>query len=267
MTTVLIDGDIVGFRAAISAEDSTGAIACHRADDTIRRILIETEADQYNIYLTGSTNFRKDIYPAYKANRVAPKPIHLSTVREFLTSVWGAKVTDGCEADDYLGIYQTPDTILASIDKDLKQIPGKHYNFVRNEFFEVSPLEGIRFFYKQTLIGDTSDNIVGVRGLGPKKTDKLLNPIDQEEEMYTLCRSLYKDDDRFHMNCKVLWILREFDQIWQPPSKCLAYYDQQKQQQEAESVICDPVKMESSESIGLETSGYSVSGIKQENMV
>ncbi len=267
MTTVLIDADLVAFRAAASAENEDLSISLYRADDMIRRILINTDTDNYRAFLTGNNNFRRVIDPQYKANRTAPKPRHLEETKEYLVTEWRAEVADGCEADDYLGINQTDDTIIASIDKDLRQIPGKHFNFVKEEFFEVTPLEGIRFFYKQTLIGDTSDNIFGIRGIGPVKAGKLIDSLEHEEEMYSTCRSLYKDDSRFHLNCKLLWILREFDKLWEPSSNLLAYYDQQKHQQEVKSETLDSQTMASSESTGQEISGSNVSGTKTEPTV
>ncbi len=262
---VNIDADIVAYRASVVSDNESLSVACLRADDTMRRILVNTQANTYKAFLTGSNNFRKDLDPQYKANRAnIPRPKHLEDVRAFLVTEWGAQVCDGYEADDFLGIYQTDDTILASIDKDLNQIPGKHYNFVREEFYEVTPLEGTRFFYKQTLIGDTSDNIIGVKGIGPVKASKLIDTLDKEEEMYWTCRKLYKDDTRFHLNCKLLWILREEDKIWEPSNILLAYYDQQEQQQEVKSETSEPVKMASSESTGVEISGSNVSGTKTE---
>lgn len=262
MTTVLIDADLVAFRAAASAEEEHLSVACFRADDMIRRILTHTQADEYHAFLTGENNFRREIDPLYKANRTQPKPRHLQDVKQFLTTDWNAQVADGCEADDYLGIYQQHNTIIASIDKDLKQIPGSHFNFVKEEFFEVSPIEGLRFFYKQTLIGDTSDNIFGIYGIGPKKAAKLIDPLDTEEEMYYTCRKLYKDDVRFHLNCKLLWVLREYNKVWEPSQQCLTYYDQQVQELAQELETSDQRKMASLESTGPGISGSDVSGIK-----
>jgi len=34
----------------------------------------------------------------------------------------------GLEADDEMAIYQTDDTIIVSLDKDLLQVPGKHFS-------------------------------------------------------------------------------------------------------------------------------------------
>jgi 5'-3' exonuclease len=93
------------------------------------------------------------------------------------------------EADDLLGINQTAcaencvDSIIVTIDKDLLQIPGSHYNFVKCEFKEVTEEEGQYFFYKQLMMGDSTDNIGGCPGIGPKKAEKALEPFIGNEQM------------------------------------------------------------------------------------
>jgi len=56
-------------------------------------------------------------------------------------------------------------SIIVSIDKDFKQVCGWHYNFVKKDKFYVSPEEGLRFFYKQILTGDSIDGIMVLMGL------------------------------------------------------------------------------------------------------
>jgi hypothetical protein len=82
------------------------------------------------------------------------------------------------EADDLLGINQTKDTIICTIDKDLRQVPGQHYNFVKDEIFTVNLQEGLLWFYTQMLTGDASDNISGIRGIGLKKAHTHLTRKD-----------------------------------------------------------------------------------------
>ena len=52
-------------------------------------------------------------------------------------------------------------------------IPGWHFNWLQNEKSYVTPLGGIQHFYKQMLIGDKTDNIFGVTGIGPVKDVKI----------------------------------------------------------------------------------------------
>ena len=65
----LIDHDLVVFRCAASAEHDGLNIAIHRAEALLDELLTKTGADSYRAFLSGKSNFRKTIYPEYKANR------------------------------------------------------------------------------------------------------------------------------------------------------------------------------------------------------
>ena len=155
----MIDGDIVVFRAAASAEEEDEAwVACARADKIIEDILVETESDEYEVYLTGKNNFRYSVFPEYKANRKdAKRPKWEQAVKDYLIIEWDAIVTDGEEADDKLGARQCElsfaedNSVICTIDKDLDMIPGGHYNFVKKEKRYISPEEATRFFYYQLI--------------------------------------------------------------------------------------------------------------------
>lgn len=219
----LLDGDIYAYRCAAASENDPLDIAIFRVTDSIEQTLAAVGADSYQVWLSDKreNNFRREIYPEYKANRTQPAPVHLDAVKQYLIDKWQANVALKQEADDALGIQQMKgnfgDSIICSIDKDLKQIPGRHYNFVKQEFDDVSPTDGLRWFYKQLLIGDKSDNIFGVYGLGPKKTAALLDHINDEPTMYEVVASKYDSLDRLHINGKVLWIRQKEEQLWEPP--------------------------------------------------
>jgi hypothetical protein len=217
----LIDGDIVVYRGAASAEKEEQWVALARADQMIQDILADTGSDSYSVYLTGTDNFRREIAPSYKANRPDERPAHWQAVREFLVTHHKAEICNGHEADDQLGIQQDKErgtTVICSIDKDLLQIPGRHYNFVKKTFQEVGIDEGLEHLYLQSLIGDRSDNIIGVTGIGPVKAAQALDGL-LPEEWYDKCRELYNDDERFHLNMKLLYIWQKPNDIWQPPTK------------------------------------------------
>jgi len=217
----LIDGDIVCYRAACSAENDEVWIALSRADSTINMILEETGAQHYTVFLTGSNNFRRDISPSYKAQRPDARPAHWQAIRDYLLTQHRAIMCDGYEADDEMGIQQDKTggtTVICSIDKDLKQIPGKHYNFVRKETDHVETTQGKKFLYLQSLIGDRSDNIFGVEGIGPVKANKALEGLYSELEWYEKCRELYNDDERFHLNMQLLYIWQKPYDKWLPPT-------------------------------------------------
>ena len=78
------------------------------------------------------------------------------------------------EADDLLAMLQDEDTFIYSEDKDLLQVPGTHWNIKKKEFFEITPSDGFRFLMSQMILGDTVDNIAGLKGYGPAKCKDLL---------------------------------------------------------------------------------------------
>lgn len=216
----LIDGDIVAYRAAASAEtEAEPWIAISRIDSTMNQILEQTNAHNYQCFVGHKNNFRKDLDPTYKANRLdKPKPKWLTECKEHLSNFWNSINSDGLEADDLLGINQGKNTIICSIDKDLMMIPGFHWNWVTGVEKYITDIEGYRNFYKQFLIGDKSDNIVGVEGLGVKRAGYLLDGIDDIDEMFNIVRSKYNNDSRMLLNGKLLWILQQEGQIWTHPS-------------------------------------------------
>lgn len=142
------------------------------------------------LFLTGKGNFRNTLatIKPYKGNRNEfDKPAHLQAVRDYLVDKWGASLSEGCEADDSIAIESTrlrDECVIVSIDKDLDQLPGMHYNWRRKEIYEVDEREGWRNFYKQMLVGDTTDNIPGLPGIGPAKADKLLKDYSKPGAMW-----------------------------------------------------------------------------------
>lgn len=233
MTTALIDGDIVCYRAAASCQKQGVVVepvevALLRVNDLMSRILLETESDTYKAYLTGSNNYRYEYNPDYKGNRKdTPRPEWLQQCREHLVMEWKASVEDGQEADDAMGIEQvaSKDTIICSIDKDLLMIPGEHYNFVQGIRREQFTIPAIRHFYWQLIMGDRTDNVFGFDGKARQSVPKFLEPVinelesyDDELDMFEFVRGLYGDDDKLLMNGICLWIRRNPDEIWKFPT-------------------------------------------------
>ena len=178
----------------------------------------------YKGFLTGSNNYRKEIAVTapYKGNRTADKPIHYDLIREYLIKAWGCIVVEDQEADDAIGIkaYEIRDIdeyIIMSIDKDLDMIRGWHYNFIKDKKYLIDDLQAIRHFYTQILTGDRVDNIVGLRGIGPKKAAKILEDCITEADMYKAVLEAYDNDEtRVLENGQLLWIRRKENQIWSP---------------------------------------------------
>ena len=215
----LVDGDIVVYRAAASAEEDDVWVAQARADQMMQDIIADTGSTEYSVYLTGKGNFRRELTETYKANRPDTRPKHWTAVREYLVMQHKAVICNGFEADDQLGVDQDKThgtTVICSIDKDLLQIPGRHYNFVKKIHQEVTHDQGLKALYIQSLVGDRSDNIFGISGIGPVKAEKALGVL-LPEEYYEACRSLYNDDERFHLNMKLLYIWQKPNDVWTPP--------------------------------------------------
>lgn len=218
----LLDGDIFCYRVAAASQDVSEAVAKARLDEMLEDLLLYDLPDvkDYEGYLTGKGNFRyaRATIQPYKGNRTQPKPEHLQALRDHVVNDWGFTVVDGEEADDALGKNQTDNTIIVTIDKDLDMIPGKHFNFVKRIFFDVSEEEAIKFFYTQLLTGDRTDNIRGVAGIGPAKAEKILKDCKDEHEMYDSCLIAYNGNyDELKENADLLWIRRKDKQEWHVP--------------------------------------------------
>ena len=145
------------------------------------------------IFDHSSTTFRNEIYPEYKANRDAPpedlRPqfglIRTATMAFNLPCIEKA----GYEADDLIATYARQareigaDVTIVSSDKDLMQLVGPQvimYDTMKDrrvgtdeviEKFGVGPEKMIDL---QSLAGDSTDNVPGVPGIGPKTAAQLL---------------------------------------------------------------------------------------------
>ena len=229
-TIVLVDGDVFVYRAAWACNTDPEEEAIDYLDGilgaAVEAVLGYYDKKKVKVFLTGKGNFRYDYLHDYKGNRTdAPKPVHIEALRKRLTSNYGAIVSSGEEADDLIGINATSysnrgyEVTVVSIDKDMLQIPCWHYNPVREEWNKVSSLEGQRFFWKQMLTGDRVDNIHGVEGIGPVKAEKAIGSLSTESEMFETVLKLYDGDiKRLTNNGIGLWLRREPNEIWSPPT-------------------------------------------------
>lgn len=193
--TLLIDGDIVAYKAALSCEEPINwgddfwtlhadlGVAKAHVDKLIDGWVHQLAADKVKVALTGSTNFRKSILPSYKENRKDQrKPVVLNELKKYLIETYGAVTMKDLEADDVLGIWATSinefeeDRIIISIDKDFKQIPGRVYNPDKSDegVTIVCYSDADYWHLYQTLIGDKTDGYSGCPGIGPVKAEKIL---------------------------------------------------------------------------------------------
>ncbi len=147
----------------------------------------QTEFTRITTILSGPGNYRESLatrFP-YKGNRdPTHKPYWYQAIRNYITGSWGGIVVSGREADDECSIVARKemvsgnDYVIATIDKDLDQIPGKHFNYLKRVFYAVTDSESKEFFWQQCLSGDATDGIPGCWKLGPERARKLLQSIN-----------------------------------------------------------------------------------------
>ena len=196
----LIDADIIVFEAAsvLGGPDpfdgDTRVDYCfedlqERVYQEVDRIKLETEAEAVLMAFSPDSrlNFRKQVEASYKSNRKgkSSKPPYYWELVQWCRQTFPSHSIEGLEGDDVMGVMQThpeSNTIIVSTDKDMKTIPGKHYNHKKKELFEVTMNEANYFWMYQTLCGDSTDGYSGCPGIGDKKATKLLPDLDNDQE-------------------------------------------------------------------------------------
>jgi hypothetical protein len=219
----------------------------------IRRRFKTNDLD-VQFFLTGKGNFREDVatIKEYKGNRKeTPKPVHYQAVRDYLVDSWGAVVVEGKEADDEVSIRawkeyrdNNDDYVVATIDKDLDQIPGWHLDYKKHAWYDVDALDGELFFYAQVLAGDATDNIQGCYRIGIGKAKKLVDEWfstcvesgHQEWRRYmwdriveTYAQNKLKYPEKYpegmtaaaaaHENAQLVYMQQNEDETWNPENK------------------------------------------------
>jgi len=225
MMKALIDGDILVYRIGFASENEPESIAMARCSEFIEDLILFNGFGEYQGYLTGKKNFRNEIAVTapYKGNRKSAKPKHYQLLRDYMESAWSFTMIEDQEADDAIGIaayeMEVGEYCICSIDKDLDMLRGDHYNFVKDERYFITEEEGIKNFYKQLLMGDRVDNIIGIKGIGTVKAERLLKECKNENEMYLAILEAYEGNaERVLENGRLLWIRRQHNQLWTPPS-------------------------------------------------
>ncbi len=223
----LVDGDILCYRIGFATQEENEDVAIRTMASFMEDlVMFQVNVSDWTTFLTGKTNFRNDVAVTapYKGNRKGEKPKHHSLLREYLMYSWNGQVSENCEADDEIAIAATKygdDSIIVSLDKDFDQVQGWHYNFVKKDKYYITHEEGLLNFYMQFLIGDRIDNIIGVKGIGPKKAHKLLNELSEKEMWDVVVENL--GEDRAVENGRLLFLQRTHGQVWEPPyenTKC-----------------------------------------------
>lgn len=199
---LLIDGDIilhrfghanqtkvvweVGEEASVAVGDPEQTL--EDVDSFIMGLSHKFKKAEPIICLSGPRNFRYAVLESYKWNRKnLEKPVLFNTIKAHLWKNYIVLMQDVLEGDDLMGIMSTEARgkyIICSIDKDMMQIPGRHYNWNTQRRTMQTVNAANHFFYRQILTGDPGDGYTGIPGCGPVKADKILDGLDQSHEAY-----------------------------------------------------------------------------------
>ncbi len=232
----------------------------------IQKCLDALHTTEYRVFLTGGSNFREEIATLvpYKGLRwgpekreqvreqgqwlewleetdhlppASPKPVHYQELKQYLIDHHNAITVEGAEADDacsvlswqewnkYKGL-RLPLTCCCTIDKDLRMVPGLHFDYSKNQFNWVSEIEGQRSFWTQMITGDKTDNIVGLSESGGKRRTFKTDPIQKMEdplEMYLYVRQGYEEkygdnwEAAMTENGRLLHMRKEKGELWTLP--------------------------------------------------
>ena len=133
----------------------------------------------------------------YKQNRKSADPILAQQFEHIYKSIETMNITSikciGYEADDVIAtlaytLHKDNEVVIASSDKDMNQLlvydnviiynPAKKEFFDSDDCFEKFKVHPNNFTFYQAFVGDASDNIQGIKGVGPKTAVKLINKYE-----------------------------------------------------------------------------------------
>ena len=208
-TLYLIDGSGFIFRAffklpQMSKSDGTPIGAVYGFTRALMNLVKNNAATHMAVVFDASRKtFRQDIYPDYKATRretpealVPQFPLIREAVRAFNIK---AVEMEGYEADDLIATYATLGIArgmkvkILSADKDMMQLISDGvelydaFDFSRVDDAKVMKKFGVtpdKVIEVQALAGDSSDNVPGVKGIGPKGAAELVNSFGSVENIY-----------------------------------------------------------------------------------
>lgn len=203
-TCLLIDADPIVYKAASAAEEElefdpelTVVVGNFRrgkqiVEQEIKNLCSRFETSKLILFFTDTVNFRKEVDPTYKGNRIRRKPAGYKKLKEWAKDQWEYEQLPSLEADDALGIFATSgaykDFVLCSPDKDMEQFPCRIFN--GKEEFSQTPEKAEYKRWLQALTGDQTDGYGGVPGVGPKKAEAILKHV-KDGDYYSVVRDAY----------------------------------------------------------------------------
>ena len=217
-TIFLIDGSSFLYRAYYGTRPlhTSKGVPVHAVYSFVRTIkkLIDRFKPEYMsvVWDSKGPTKRHEVYQEYKANRQAP-PSDLfdqkELISQFVEAIGLHQInTPGYEADDIMysiAQEQLPDShaiVFVTSDKDMGQALTSDKIFLYDSFKEQLldakafaekigfPVERLPFYF--ALLGDASDNIPGVRGIGKKTAEELVKEFTSLEDMYARIEEIKK---------------------------------------------------------------------------
>jgi len=168
----------------------------HREMDILSE---ELYSDNVIMAVKSGKNFRDEIYSDYKRDRgkwKIPNPF-VDMIRSYAVEQSFATFAGDKEADDLIRIWAEEARkhdvpfVVASIDKDLRCIPGRHWNIKKKILDTVTEHDAMQLYYSQLLSGDPTDFIPGLPGIGPKKAVNAILHCTTEEECQEIVCAMY----------------------------------------------------------------------------
>jgi hypothetical protein len=165
-------------------------------DKALSKVTAHIDAPALLLCFSGSRhlNFRHAVSyeKQYKGNRpqkAQAYPREFSDrikIENYLKENYPCVIYPELEADDLICMLQDEDTFIYSEDKDLKQVPGTHYDILNDVLIEITKEQAFKNLMEQMLIGDTVDNITGLSGCGPVTCSELLTKTDSNRLQYVV---------------------------------------------------------------------------------
>lgn len=175
-------------------------------------------------------NFRKTILPTYKGNRsLKRRPLCLMPMRDYVHKNYTTIEIPHLEADDVIGMYcgDNPNAVMISGDKDFRSIPCRFYDFSRDEYFDTTQDEAVRWHYIQTLVGDSVDGYVGCPTIGYKRAKRILDENCTWQAIVDTYKEQGLTEEHALTQARLAYILRHKEEynketgeikLWKPPT-------------------------------------------------
>lgn len=179
----LIDADHIPYIICHNKKDEpekTLEECIQGADSYLSGLINGSKILEFHLFFTIGKNFRYDVYPEYKANRIkSEKPAFFNETRQYLIDTYKGIYGYELEADDLLCIYkkkyidESKPYIVISTDKDINNLEGINYD-IKNDVVRIVDSEfAEQYFWGSIITGDTADNIKGIPGKGPAFVKKI----------------------------------------------------------------------------------------------